>query len=1465
MSIVDHDVNGAALMAAYNFKSKYAKYNKEAGRRESWEESVDRMMNMHLKKYGDRLQDADLTEVENTRQMIKDKRLLGSQRALQFGGDGVLRHEMRIYNCTVSYCDRPRFFAECFYMLLCGCGTGFSVQRHHVDCLPNLISLDTLSSSMGQPHYIDDTIEGWAEALNQLMEFFFGIRESFPVFDYSLIRKRGEALSTGGKAPGPEPLKRALELIEKLLRESVARSNRIRPIDCYDIIMHASDAVLSGGVRRSATIALFSPDDEEMMNAKTGNWFLTNPQRGRSNNSAVLLKSEDNLELFKSLMKRTREFGEPGFIFVDSTEYIFNPCVKGDSLIQLGDGLGLAEDLASYGKLDLTLHGKTFQTSDLGFIQTGVQKVLRFTTKAGRVLEVTPNHMIGMSDANWCPAELIEVGDEIAISCNKDMHLDLDKEIDDIWRKKGYLIGAFLGDGNISGNSIELKFWGEDKDLYRSKVYDILGELGWLHHSHKEVSTSNSQYSCIRSRELYDFAYRVGALSSEEGKILGSKRTFTGRYSYLQGLLRGLFDADGTVGTSQQKGRYVRLTSVSVDLLRNAQTALTAFGINSKIYYNRYPEGYRPLPDGNGGTALYYCKATHELHISSENLFRFFNVIGFTNITKQESLSEVVSSYKRRPNVDHFIDEIISIEEGGLHSVYDCEVLGVNAFSAQGIVVHNCVEISMCPTLITYKNQVVKEYSLDLLDFKKRSEWESLGYKFESGWQTCVSGDTQLITKVGISAISEVVGKQIDIWNGKNWSTVTPRVTGHNRKLYRVSFGDGSYLDATENHKFLVKHRFQSKYNEVTTSELIDLLKESKYRLSVPRANVVFPEGVGIENPYAYEYGFVLGDGTARRDHSPFAELFGEKALLPLKGKRSEIRRLEGYSVDSCLCTFIDLDNEFSYNLKTSDRLPKEIFSWDKESIILFISGWADADGSKANNGCRIYGTEGRIRDLQLLLTKVGIVSSVNLMARKGDQTNIGTRNQDVWYAQIPDASDLRINRFTVEKPLRATNKGKYQTVVDIKELPGLHTTYCFDEPELHQGLFNNVLTKQCNLSEQNASKWKSSEDVYRSAKYASILGTLQAGYTKPGYLTDVSRQIIEREALLGVSMTGMMDSPKIALDPDILRKAASIVVDTNKIWAKKLGINQAARTTCVKPAGNSSVILSEEFAVASGIHPHHSRRMIRRVQSHKDDPVLQFFKEHNPHMVEESVHSANKTDEVINFPIEVSPEAIVKEDMTAVQFLETVKLVQQSWVVSGTALPFSCEKLHHNVSNTCVVGPTEWSDVGRFIYQNKEYFSGLSLLSKSGDFKYPQAPMQRIVFESELVDLFGDSNVGAAQHVCRHIHRRYNSLQDLIVPLGMVLDGYRTEDAVKGTFIHPELLWDTYKTIRLMIHINNTDDILLLLSSVWQDHNSLWSSLVGSMKKVDYNLLLEGQDNTKAQDTIACAGGQCELDFKVG
>ena len=299
---------------------KYARYLPEVNRRETWTELVTRNKEMHQRKYP-KLAD----EIENVYEFVYDKKVLPSMRSLQFGGKPIEISPNRIYNCAYLPIDDWRAFAEVMFLLLGGTGVGYSVQKHHVEQLPPIHK----PKSKERRYLIGDSIEGWADAVKALLKSYFTGGSSIR-FDYSDIRQKGARLITsGGKAPGPEPLKICIEKIRVIL-DLKQDGEQLSPIEVHDIVCHIADAVLAGGIRRAALISLFSADDDDMISCKFGNWWELNPQRGRANNSAVLLRSKVSEEFFKSLWKKIElsNAGEPGIYLSNDKDWGTNPCCE---------------------------------------------------------------------------------------------------------------------------------------------------------------------------------------------------------------------------------------------------------------------------------------------------------------------------------------------------------------------------------------------------------------------------------------------------------------------------------------------------------------------------------------------------------------------------------------------------------------------------------------------------------------------------------------------------------------------------------------------------------------------------------------------------------------------------------------------------------------------------------------------------------------------------------------------------------------------------------------------------------------------------------------------------------------------------------------------------------------------------------------------------------------------------------
>jgi ribonucleoside-diphosphate reductase alpha chain len=421
-------------MSEYIFTNRYSRYLPRKHRRETWNEAVDRVRDMHLDKYP-MISDEIIWSFEQVRQ----KRVLPSMRSMQFGGSPIKKKNERIYNCTASSCDRIKFFSETMELLLAGCGVGFDVTFDSLNKMPGFVIPDMKKIEFIT---IEDSIEGWADSIYTLINSYTtGVTIEF---DYSKIRKSGSKIKSGGNAPGHVPLRRAIEKIRTIMDTIVERDGCMRPIEGYDITMHIADSVLSGGVRRSATLCLFSPDDDEMMNAKVGDWFINHPHRARSNNSVKLIRSETSKELFMRIFNKQKEFGEPGFYFVEDNSYLTNPCCEiGLNAIlpkghEMPDGSTLPEDTSGFSFCNLTtVNGSMLKTMEdfekavraatiIGTCQAGYtnfkyhDSITEEIVKRESLLGVSITGIMDSPEITLVPENLNEMAD-LTIEVNKDI------------------------------------------------------------------------------------------------------------------------------------------------------------------------------------------------------------------------------------------------------------------------------------------------------------------------------------------------------------------------------------------------------------------------------------------------------------------------------------------------------------------------------------------------------------------------------------------------------------------------------------------------------------------------------------------------------------------------------------------------------------------------------------------------------------------------------------------------------------------------------------------------------------------------------------------------------------------------------------------------------------------------------------------------------------------------------------
>lgn len=402
------------VVGEYVFLSKYSHIHN--GKKEGWQDAVNRVMDMHLKRYSERIKPEDEKEFSSlfarAYSLYGEQRVLGAQRALQYGGELMLEKHARFYNCSSTYVDRVKVFEEIMYLLLCGAGTGYSVQHIHTEQLPIPKGFD--NSKQSEKFTIPDTIEGWAEAVGKLMTaYYYGGADI--EFDYSAIRPKGAYIRGGFKAPGPEPLRQAIEKVHHIVNRIKGR--KLRPFELHYIICICANSVVTGGVRRSAMISIFDADDDEMASCKTGNWISTMPELCRSNNSAAILP-DTSKKAFDAIYENTKMYGEPGFVFIDSPNFVYNPCFAGETLVAVADGRNavsikeLAENVKEFPVYSGKWVDKAGRNSKrwkpeikkaIAF-KTGDKEVVEVILSDGTKFKCTPNHKLALADGTYLEA-----------------------------------------------------------------------------------------------------------------------------------------------------------------------------------------------------------------------------------------------------------------------------------------------------------------------------------------------------------------------------------------------------------------------------------------------------------------------------------------------------------------------------------------------------------------------------------------------------------------------------------------------------------------------------------------------------------------------------------------------------------------------------------------------------------------------------------------------------------------------------------------------------------------------------------------------------------------------------------------------------------------------------------------------------------------------------------------------------
>ena len=1218
---------------------KYSRYIPAKQRRETWEEIVDRNKEMHIRRFPG-LKD----EINEAYKLVYDKKVLPSMRSMQFAGKPIEINNSRVYNCAYMPVEHTDAFSETMFLLLGGTGVGYALDLNTPIPIPT----------------------GW---------------------------KKMEELEVGDEVFGDDGK------VTKIINVSPIYNNH----KVYEIEFSNGQKIKS---------------DENHL------WTIqTRGQRNASGNRTGL----------NTMDKKTKELKTSDSIKVSNPmelpekNLILDPYILG---YWLGDGT-TKQPVISTGdefiveEFDKLGFGLTFLRRYDYYVKNGLGKKLRELGLQERYTDHITKKRIEKG-IKKIPQEYLRASKKQRLSLLQGL-----MDSDGTCTKKGQCVFSVKLE-NLARETLELC---SSLGLNPTLKSRMMGKLKmWVVSFTTEMSvfrlprklkrlqghTTQSDRIFIKNiKEVNSIPVKCITVDNESHLYLAG-RLFVPTHNSVQKhhveklpVIKGIIKPRGR----ERKKRY--LVGDSIEGWSDAIKVL----VESWFYGKREIEfDYRDIRQKGARLITSGGKAPGPAPLR-ECVVQITNI--FENVFAERGYATKLEPVEIHDIFCHIADAVLA---GGIRRAAMISLFSMNDETMATCKLGDWWEKNpqrgrANNSAVIVRNKVKKK---DFTELWKKVEASGSGepgiyFTNDKDWGInpcaeialrpygfCVAGDTNLITKQGIENIENTTDKEIEIWNGESWKKVSPYKTGNSDILYRVQFSDGSYLDATNNHKFLTKNRFEESFVESTTLEIIDKLKTSKYPIQIPHSNIIYKDGINEVN--AYDFGFVLGDGSVYQN-LVYGALYNDDKLLEFNTAENQGKELTNIYGTKYQKVKFKLDVDFCKVLKYNDKLPKKIFTWNKSSILNFIAGWADADGSQASKGIRIYDREDKIRNAQLLLTKIGIYSSVNLMSKKGSWTNLGERKNDIWYLQITKTIEIPCQRLICDNKDEALFKGKYQIIKSIEELEGTHNSYCLTENEKHQCVFNNVLTKQCNLTEINASNITSQEDFNNRAKVASFIGTLQASYTDFHYLRDEWRKTAEKDALLGVSMTGIASGAIFDLNSE---EAANVAIKENERIAEIIEINKAARVTTVKPSGTTSLVLG----TSSGIHAWHNDYYIRRIRVGKNEAIYKYLSIHHPELLEDEYFKPDST-AVISIPQKAPSNAILRVE-SPIETLERVKRISQEWIAPGHINGMNS----HNVSCTINLKDDEWEDVGRWMWDNRKFYNGIAVFPYYGG-TFPQAPFE--------------------------------------------------------------------------------------------------------------------------------------------
>lgn len=1205
-------------------------------------------------------------------------------------------------------------FAFAMDMLMLGVGIGFDTKG--AGKVPVVKPNDKSSKFL-----VEDSREGWVAALSQLIRSYT-IRPDLGKleFDLSSIRPKGSPIKGfGGQASGPSGLQDLLSSVNDFLGRKVG--TRLSSVDITDLMNMVGKCVVAGNVRRSAEIAFGDPNDPTYVTMKNPTlgftpeqigefykttdklykegkvvatindfntsmfdidkltrsvevWNAMNDRRWASNNSILSEVGMDYTEFGHS----TAVNGEPGYIWLDNMRDYgrmkdgrvpgidgrvkgSNPCFSGNMLLLTNNGYEKISDLwEKQGCIDfeghhpdmLSEYGSQNIINDNGTVKatkiyrTGFSPLFKVTFNDGSHIEATSNHEFillnkrskrigGKKRVVYCETRRklcdLKVGDLIPLN---------NSVCYGIFHEPAYaeLAGWCIGDGSL--HECKDNQLGAICTTYESDIDNVLPRLRCLmfelFETHSKSRNSMPSYAGWQ-RNFDDTSFEhdevrlesrvLGRMLKDDGinkgdKHIVPKRIFNGTKLTIAAFIRGLASADGYCNITKDS-ISVRIWQSNCNFLQQCRLLLNQIGITSTVQFRR-KERTVVMNDGKGGVKEYVSKPGYELIISGiKQVTKFLNDIGFIQDWKYKKALDWLNVHSGSNNSDtgKYVS-IVNIEQIADGYTYCLTEPNTNQVVINGYKVGQCVEQSL------------------------------------ESYELCVSSDTMIQTKTGIFKIIDIVGKEVEVWNGEAWSKVTPRQTGSNRLLRKVTLSDGSTLLATPNHKWSIKNK--KEYSEVETDSLMhgDILET--FSLPVIDSSGNLPQ-------------------IKKSDDKKYVELLGRLA-----------------AGDNTVRAELDTvyKQEFLDSLAhQSDDLPSEILTLGTELSAMFLHGWAVTRGivSVRENLVVLLGSTNRLRSAQLI-------------ARRAQQNNT-----------LLEADSLSVNSICgllakicggkTAKPTKCE-----QHVVSVDAVAGTHDTYCFSESKRHRGVFNNVLTHQCNLVETFPVNNVDEADYMRTIKFAYLYGKT---VTLIPTHCDRTNRVMLRNRRIGLSQSGIVQGfekfGRRRYLNNFCDAAYSEIRRWDNVYSEYFACRQSIKVTSVKPSGTVSLIAG----VTPGIHFPEARTYWRRIRLAADSSLIPLLRDAG-YEIEPDLKDPHTM--VVKFGIEdIGVRPIT--DVSIWEQMDNVAALQHYWADNAVSVTIQFDQAE------------EAKDIPKVLEHYEDRIKAVSFLPHSGH-GYAQAP-----YESANID----------------------------------------------------------------------------------------------------------------------------------